>query len=261
MPVQKPNKADSVRNQWTQQRAGEAQRPSHDAPASGGSHFAAPAGGEVPLATSAGSHAKAASSASQAPSKPSLANIPSLGETGSIAKVSGASESAAEPQKAEPQKNEKSSVARAKRPPAQATPYSRYNNRYRTGGTGGAASALPVGMGAAASQEHPETLKAWLPFIIYGGVSVLASVAWCILARTLATGPLEPGDLPITLGLVVLCLIVLAGIALAVVVTKFTQDDTGLSFVDAFTPAIGKTALVMLIGIIVWVAASAVVGM
>lgn len=256
MPVQKPNKADSVRKQWTQQRTGEAQRSSHDVPAAGGSHFAAPAGGDIPLATSAGSHAKATSSASQAPSKPSLANIPSLGETGAIAKVSAAPEPAVEPQK-----KEKPSAPRTKRPPAQAAPYSRYNNRYRTGGANGVASALPAGMGAAASQERPTTLKEWLPFIIYGGVSVVASIAWCALVRTLITGPLEPGDLPITLGLVILCIIVLAGIALAVVVTKFTQDDTGLSFVDAFAPAIGKTALVMLVGIIVWVAASAVVGM
>ena len=239
MPVQKPNKAESVRNQWTKQRKGEAQRFHGDgstatpnpssASRSGGSHFAKPSASDgvseaVPMAT-AGTHAKAVVS----PQAHAVQAQPQV---------------SAQPR---PQ------GVRVKRPPAQMTPYSRYSDRYRNG------SSQSASVVAEQSTHGVETVRSWLPYIIYGGVSVVASVLWCVLARTMTQGPLAPGSLAITLGLVVLCAIVGAGIALAVVIAKLTAADQGLSFVDAFAPAIGKTALMMALGVIVWIVSSAVV--
>ena len=265
MPVQKPNKAESVRNQWTQQRKGEAQRSSKDVPVTGGSHFAKPASGDAPLASSTGSHAKSAqkpagavegsSQSPKAAARSSLANLPALGETGQTPKIDAAAQNSrvsAQSQSRMPQRPKA-----PKRASAQATPYSRYNNRYRSGGAA-APSSLPAGM-APAPQESQPFMQAWLPFIIYGAASAVASVVWCVLGRLTATGPIEPGSLVLTIGLALLCVIVLAGIALAVIRARFRAADEEMSFVDAFAPAIGKTAIAMVVGVIVWIVSSAII--
>lgn len=271
MPVQKPNKAESVRNQWTQQRKGEAQRSSKDASTTGGSHFAKPVSGDASLASSTGNHAKTAQKPSVAAgdsgqshttaSRSALAKLPGLGETGETPKVEVAGaptqSAGASGQSQAKAPAPKVPTHRTKRTSPQATPYSRYNNRYRSG-TAASSPSLPAGM-AAVPQEREPFAQAWLPFIVYGAVAMVVSIAWCVLGRTLTTGPIEPGSLVLTIGLVLLCVIVLAGIALAVVLAKFHADDKDLSFVDAFAPAIGKTALAMAAGVIVWIVSSAIV--
>lgn len=243
MPVQKLNKAESVRNQWAQQRRGEVQRSHSDAvpTATGGSHFAKPA---APSGTAPDPRA-AAQEPRPASSRSGMADLMRASDTGMAQRVS-------------------ASVAQeraSRQPSAPTASYSRYNNRYRNNEPG-SASSMPVGMMgdmAPAYDEEKRGLRSWLPYIVYGLVAVLASVVWCAVSRVTATGPLVPGSLAITVGLVVLCVIVLAGIALALVAAKLTADADGLSFVDAFAPAIGKTAVAMVLGVIVWVVSSAIV--
>ena len=202
-------------------------------PAPGGSHFKAPAAAQtrpgskavsgLPLVQS-GSHGgghKSASTGADKASEPALATSdPSVSST--------------------PHRLPKRSKKHAS---GKAMPYSRYNRRYTE--LSGAAVAL----------EGPTF--SWTPYCIYGGVAVLVILAWCVASHFM-TG--EAASIMPVVGLVVLCATVVAGIALAVVLAKLTMGShEELDTVDVLASAVGKSALMMVVAVLIWVLASAII--
>lgn len=156
--------------------------------------------------------------------------------------------------------------SKASKKKAQIKKYSRYNRRYldrdQLGVSAGAPGAVvePKGGGFVLLSDDGLAFS-WLPFMVYGGVAALVCAAWCVVARVLAAAPLIPGDALLTVGLILLCVIVAAGLVLAGIAAKLTLDEDGAEAFDVFSSAIGKTAIAMVAAIVVWVICMAVATM
>lgn len=127
-----------------------------------------------------------------------------------------------------------------KRAGGKAAPYSRYNQRY---------------VELAQTIAKPEGLAFELvPYCVYAGVAVAATLLWCAVACTAGKGAASAS----LVGLVLLCVVVIAGIALAAVLTKLTIDShEELDTVEIAAAAVGRSALAMMAAVLVWVLASA----
>lgn len=128
-----------------------------------------------------------------------------------------------------------------KRGGGKAAPYSRYNQRY---------------VELAQTMAKPEGLAFELvPYCVYAGIAVGATLLWCAVACTAGKGAASTS----LVGLVLLCFVVVAGIALAAVLTKLTMDShKELDTVEITAAAVGRSALAMMAAVLVWVLASAV---
>lgn len=128
-----------------------------------------------------------------------------------------------------------------KRAGGKAAPYSRYNQRY-----------IELAQTAAKPQGLAFEL---VPYCVYGGIAVVATLLWCAVACTAGKEAASAS----LIGLVLLCVVVIGGIALAVVIAKLTMDShKELDTVEIAAAAIGRSALAMMAAVLVWVLASAV---
>jgi hypothetical protein len=133
--------------------------------------------------------------------------------------------------------------------------YSRYNRRYTTAARARATARTFEPLTVHVTIDQPA--YRWLPFAVYGGACCGLSVVWYVMALVAGTPILHGGALA-TLGLVLLCLEVCAGLVLVPLVTRVTLDhEQGLMAADVVAVSLGKTALMMVLAIIVWVVVTA----
>lgn len=100
----------------------------------------------------------------------------------------------------------------------------------------------------------------WFPFAVYGGVSCLASVAWAVLCVTGGSTPVSGTDPMMFAGLVILGCIIACGLVCVTGVSLATLRKGTFDKVDVWSSAVGKTALVLLASLIVWIVCAAIVG-
>lgn len=267
MSAKKHNMMESVRSQWMRQRSG-----GSDAPR--GSHFAKPGAPAAPVSQETGedgpsspspmgpglptpdfSHALMAASPDD-----SLANMPAVAQE--------APQTAGEPAASGQQgaqrhiritgaSGEMPAVPlRVKRSPA--IPYSRYNKRYLTDGP---KMDLETAFGAFANEPmEGAPAYGWKPFAVYGIASVALSLVWGVAVKVAVPGQLSADSFEVTLGVALLCATVVAGIALFAATTAMTRRNVpDSSSVDVAASALGKTSLMMVAGVAMWVLASFVV--
>ena len=259
MSTKKQNKVDSVRQQWTQQRKGEMSA-REETPVSRGSHFAKPIGSSGIVETIKFDEIDADDALFSIPAvptpmvpSPSPTAVPTSGDSVKDAsdmhrhlKIVGASgEMPAIPRKA------------TKNPAA--LPYSRYNKRYLT-----ESSNTPFSAPLFEGGEDPSDALAyvWKPYLAYGLVCVVTSIVWGVVTRFALSNDGVPvdGDISQTCGLALLCLIVVGGVGVAVATAMVTlRNNEDVSGGDVFASSLGKTMLMMLIGIAVWFAMMALV--
>ena len=100
----------------------------------------------------------------------------------------------------------------------------------------------------------------WLPFALYGGVSCLASVGWAVVCITGGTTPVKGTDPMMFTGLVILACIIVCGLVCVTGVSLATLRKGTFDKMDVWSSAVGKTALVLLACLIVWIVCAAIVG-
>lgn len=258
---------ESVRSQWTRQRSGGTEAPH-------GSHFA----------KSGASGPSVAQEVREEPSLPTLTaqSLPTLDLPRVSVESSSADDSfanmppvvqkvpqvAAVPQAAvsEPQDSQQRRVRitgasgempvvplRVKKSPA--IPYSRFNKRYLTQGP---KMDFESALGAFAGESMDGApAYGWKAFAVYGIASVALSIVWCIAVKVAVPGPLSADSFEATVGVVLLCATVVAGIALFAATTSMTHRNVPEYPVsDVAASALGKTSLMMVAGVAVWVLAS-----
>lgn len=258
---------ESVRSQWTRQRSGETETPR-------GSHFA----------KSGASDSLAAQEVRAEPSLPTLTaqslptlDLPRVSVEGSSADDSfanmppvvqktsqpvAASQSVASERQDSPQRRVRITGAsgempvvplRVKKSPA--IPYSRFNKRYLTQGP-----KMDFGSALGAFAGEPmegAPAYGWKAFATYGIASVALSIVWCIAVKIAVPGPLSADSFEATLGVVLLCVTVVAGIVLFAVTMSMTRHNVPeYPASDIAASALGKTSLMMVAGVAAWVLAS-----
>ncbi len=100
----------------------------------------------------------------------------------------------------------------------------------------------------------------WLPFALYGGVSCLASVGWAVACVTGDMTPVRGTDPMMFAGLVILGCIIVCGLVCVTGVSLATLRKGTFDKMDVWSSAVGKTALVLLACLIVWIVCAAIVG-
>ncbi len=100
----------------------------------------------------------------------------------------------------------------------------------------------------------------WLPFALYGGVSCLASVGWAVACVTGDMTPVRGTNPMMFAGLVVLGCIIVCGLVCVTGVSLATLRKGTFDKMDVWSSAVGKTALVLLACLIVWIVCAAIVG-
>jgi len=224
MSINKNNSDQSVRKLWTKQRKSEG-LPVSAAKADRGSHFAVPA----PVVD-----AEPASKPAPAAGMHRHAHLKITGASGEMPKV--------------PVRVRKADV----------DSYSRYNTRYiGENPATGDGSARRGGFATTPAEGQPA--YSWKPFVLYGGIAAIVTLLWVAVAKLVQTGPVVPGTPLFTLGIALLCLIVFSGFVLIAVTVSLTKrTDPELMTADVAASALGKGACVLLVGVGVWIAASAV---
>lgn len=100
----------------------------------------------------------------------------------------------------------------------------------------------------------------WFPFAVYGGISCVVSVAWAVLCVLSGESPLTGAHPMIVAGLVILGLIIACGIVCACATSAATMRKGAFEKTDVWASAVGKSALVLLACLIVWIVCAAIVG-
>lgn len=227
---------DSVRKQWAQQRKGAAGHPAGSSASSSGSHFAA---GSEAAEKKAGRTPAAAKTSVAMPARSN--NAADAGHAQRHLKIVGASgEMPAVP-------------VHIRR--SEALPYSRYNKRY----TSQAPAASPVSSVRnlfANDAVEGVPVYGWLPYGIFGAAGALASIVWLVVVRLVLAAPLKTGDMAMTAGLAIFCVIVAAGVALALATAAISlRNDDDLVREEALTLALAKVAPMMVADTVVWILA------
>jgi hypothetical protein len=128
--------------------------------------------------------------------------------------------------------------------------YSRYNKRY----TNPERAELGLGIDVVLRTTINEPAYVWPPFLVYGGAAVLLPLVWCLVAS-----PADPSGPAVAAALALLCAVVAAGVVLAVATAVASlRRDERLIPSDVFAVALGKTALMMVLGVLTWVASMAI---
>lgn len=100
----------------------------------------------------------------------------------------------------------------------------------------------------------------WTPFIIYGAVAALASIAWLALVMITGMTPIHGATKGMMIGLFVLAGIVVAGLLFTAITATMTMKMGQFEKRDVVASALGKTALMMLAALVVWVICCAIAG-
>ncbi len=100
----------------------------------------------------------------------------------------------------------------------------------------------------------------WFPFAIYGGAACLGSVGWAVACVMGGATPVSGTDPMMFAGLVILGCIIVCGLVCVTGVSLATLRKAAFDKVDVWSSAVGKTALVLLANLIVWIVCAAIVG-
>ena len=136
--------------------------------------------------------------------------------------------------------------------------YSRYSNGYFD-----RPEAKQLTDYVAAFQTEPTVgapAYSWMAFAIYGALSCVASVGWAVVAMVSGAAPLRGASPLMFAGLVILALIVVCAVVCVAVTSAATLRTGRFEPADVWASAVGKSALVLLGCLVVWVVCAAVVG-
>ena len=136
--------------------------------------------------------------------------------------------------------------------------YSRYSNGYFD-----RPEAKQLTDYVAAFQTEPTVgapAYSWMAFAVYGALSCVASVGWAVVAMVSGAAPLRGASPLMFAGLVILALIVVCAVVCAAVTSAATLRTGRFEPADVWASAVGKSALVLLGCLVVWVVCAAVVG-
>ena len=136
--------------------------------------------------------------------------------------------------------------------------YSRYSNGYFE-----RPEARQLTDYVAAFQTEPTQgapAYSWLAFAVYGAFSIVASVAWAAVAMASGAAPLTGANPLMFAGLVILVCIVVAALVCTVATSVATLRKGRFEAVDVWASAVGKSALVLLGSLVVWIVCAAIVG-
>ena len=136
--------------------------------------------------------------------------------------------------------------------------YSRYSNGYSE-----KPEARQLTDYVAAFQTEPTQgapAYSWLAFAVYGAFSVVASVVWVVIAMASGAVPLTGASPLMLAGLVILACIVVAAFVCAVATSVATLRSGRFETGDVWASAVGKSALVLLGSLVVWIVCAAIVG-
>lgn len=136
--------------------------------------------------------------------------------------------------------------------------YSRYSNGYFD-----RPEAKQLTDYVAAFQTEPTVgapAYSWMAFAVYGALSCVASVGWAVVAMVSGAAPLRGASPFMFAGLVILALIVVCAVVCAAVTSVATLHTGRFEPADVWASAVGKSALVLLGCLVVWVVCAAVVG-
>ena len=122
----------------------------------------------------------------------------------------------------------------------QARQYSRYEvGRYEPGS-------------AAASTGSFAPAEGVLPFALYGVVSAAVTLVWCAWTRMGLDGSVMGSSSHFSAGLVIFALILVAGVVLGVSVSVLSRKKGAMPMSTAIALSFGKTAIAMLLSVVVW---------
>lgn len=131
--------------------------------------------------------------------------------------------------------------------------YSRYNERYAAAQTGKQGSAEKGSTAFTTKAAPGQPAYSWIPFLVYAAICIAASLAWVIVAKLVGAAVLVPGDPMLTLALVLLCAIVVAGIGLILATASITRrSDDELMAADVVASALLKGSLAMFVSAACW---------
>ncbi len=199
--------------------------------------------GDYQPATSGGSHFKPAGAAQTRPGSKAVAPVPRLDVKPAKKAQSpvAPSEERVQGAAAVPHRSSK----KKKRAGGKASPYSRYNTRYAE---------------ISSTGSHPDGMAFdWWPYCIYGAASVLLTLVWCVVS--IVSSDAIKASMPVV-GIVLLCAIVVVGIALAAVLSVLTlRKEKDLDTVDVCSAAIGRMAIMMVGSVVIWILASAIISL
>ena len=136
--------------------------------------------------------------------------------------------------------------------------YSRYSNGYFD-----RPEAKQLTDYVAAFQTEPTVgapAYSWMAFAVYGALSCVASVGWAVVAMVSGAAPLRGASPLMFAGLVILALIVVCAVVCVAVTSAATLRTGRFEPADVWASAVGKSALVLLGCLVVWVVCAAVVG-
>lgn len=139
---------------------------------------------------------------------------------------------------------------------SEALPYSRYNKRYvcdapsASERRGEGPSALDL---FRAEPVEGVPVYSWMPYLAYGAASALLPLVWLVVVRFALSAQPQAGDVSMTVGVLLLCAIVLSGIVLVACTALQSKKNDDMPTGDAMTLALGKTAPMMVAGTGVWV--------
>lgn len=136
--------------------------------------------------------------------------------------------------------------------------YSRYSNGYFD-----RPEARQLTDYVAAFQTEPDAgapAYSWQAFGVYGALSCVASVAWAAVAMLSGAAPLTGANPLMFAGIVILCCIVVCAFVCAVGTSVATLRAGRYESRDVWASAVGKSALVLLASLVVWIVCAAVVG-
>ena len=122
----------------------------------------------------------------------------------------------------------------------QARQYSRYEvGRYEPGS-------------AAASTGSFAPAEGVLPFVLYGVISAAVTLVWCAWTRMSLDGSVMGSSAHFSAGLVIFTLILAAGVVLGTVVSVLSRRKGNMPVSTAIALSFGKTAIAMLLAVVVW---------
>ena len=136
--------------------------------------------------------------------------------------------------------------------------YSRYSNGYFD-----RPEAKQLTDYVAAFQTEPTVgapAYSWMAFAIYGALSCVASVGWAVVTMVSGAAPLRGASPLMFAGLVILALIVVCAVVCAAATSAATLRTGRFEPADVWASAVGKSALVLLGCLVVWIVCAAVVG-
>lgn len=136
--------------------------------------------------------------------------------------------------------------------------YSRYSNGYFD-----RPEAKQLTDYVAAFQTEPTVgapAYSWMAFAIYGALSCVASVGWAVVAMVSGAAPLRGASPLMFAGLVILALIVVCAVVCVAATSAATLRTGRFEPADVWASAVGKSALVLLGCLVVWIVCAAVVG-